>query len=121
VKRYVAEPGSDLVRRAMGQAEGWFTCRVGYVETLRAVGLTAGPQAAAAVRREWSAMGVVEVDERLAEAAARLALELRSLDALHLAAALLLPRAELVVATWDRRLHVAAHTYGLSLLPDVIQ
>jgi predicted nucleic acid-binding protein len=43
--------------------------------------------------------------------------ELRSLDALHLAAALLLPRADLTVATWDRRVHQAVSAQGVSLLP----
>jgi len=42
---------------------------------------------------------------------------MRSLDALHLAAAVLLPPADLVVATWDRRLHAAALAVGLRVLP----
>ena len=46
--------------------------------------------------------------------------ELRSLDALHLAAALLLPRNDLVLATWDRRLHAAARAEGLAVLPAVL-
>lgn len=103
----------------MRRADDWFICRVGYVETLRAVGLAAGPAATRTVRDEWASFGVIEVDHRLADAAAELALahELRSLDAMHLAAAALLPPAELVVATWDRRLHAAATALGLRLLP----
>lgn len=67
-------------------------------------------------------MAVVEIDERLVEHAAELALdlELRSLDALHLAAALLLPSDGLVFATWDRRLHMAAGTSGLEVLPATL-
>jgi predicted nucleic acid-binding protein len=104
----------------MQAASGWFMCRVGFVETARAVGIVAGE---AAVRRfgdEWPAFGVVEVDQDLAEraAAAAIARGLRSLDALHLTAALLLPRAELRVATWDRRLHAAVRDYGLEALPE---
>lgn len=120
MKRYVAEAGSDLVRETMQRAEGWFTCRVGYVETVRAVGLVAGPAAVGSVTEEWPAMSVIEVDRELAEEAARLALPygLRSLDALHLAAALLLPRDELTLATWDRRLHGAARATGLEVVPD---
>lgn len=120
MKRYVAEPESAVVREAMQTAEGWFMCRVGYVETLRAVGLAAGRAAASRVREEWASIGVVEVDHALAEQAAALALrhELRSLDALHLAAALLLPREDLVLATWDRRLHAAAFALGVRMLPE---
>jgi len=104
----------------MDGAEGWFMCRVGFVETVRAVGLSAGEAAAGAVREEWPAFGVIEVDQRLVEDAAKLAVEreLRSMDALHLAAALMLTPEDLLLATWDRRLHAAARTEGLSLIPE---
>jgi uncharacterized protein len=104
----------------MRGADGWFMCRVGYVETLRAVGLAAGPAATRAVREEWASFAVIEVDQRLVEAAGDLALAhaLRSLDALHLAAAVLLPAEDLVVATWDRRVHAAAIGLGLRVIPD---
>ncbi|MEA2302660.1 MAG: uncharacterized protein QOE44_3195, partial [Solirubrobacteraceae bacterium] len=79
-----------------------------------------GPSAARALRDEWPAFGIVEVDQRLVEDAASLAIahELRSLDALHLAAALLLPRDDLRFATWDRRLQSAAAAAGLTLIPE---
>jgi|SRR5690625_6918485 len=69
---------------------------------------------------EWPSLGVVEVDEELTEHAARLTLEydLRSFDALHLAAALLLPPEGLVLATWDRRLHSSAQAHQLDVLPQ---
>lgn len=120
VKRYVAEDGSELVRDAMAADPGWFMCRVGFVETVRAVGLAAGRRAADVVRREWPAFGVIEVDAELAEHAAELTLthELRSLDALHLASALLLPSDAIAVATWDVRLHRAARDRGLPVLPE---
>lgn len=119
MKRYVAEPQSELVRDAMAGAEAWFMCRVGFVETLRAVGLAAGASAAEPFVDEWPAFGVIEIDQALVENAAALAFkrDLRSLDALHLAAALLLGGEELVLATWDRRLHAAARAEGLELLP----
>lgn len=95
-------------------------CRVGFVETVRAVGLSAGQAAAGSVHEEWPAFGVIEVDQRLVEDAAKLAIarELRSMDALHLAAALTLPRNDLLLATWDRRLHAAAGAEGLALTPE---
>jgi predicted nucleic acid-binding protein len=106
----------------MERAEGWFMCRIGFVETIRAVGLSAGQAAATTVREEWPALSVIEVDQRLAEDAANLAItrELRSMDALHLAAALMLPRDDLVLATWDRRLHAAAQAEGLALTPETL-
>lgn len=108
-----------MLRSAMDEADGWFVCRVGFVEVVRAVSLTAGRPAARAFHVEWPAFGVVEVDEGLVERAAKLATkrELRSLDALHLAAALVLPRSDLVFATWDIRLHAAAREEGFALLP----
>jgi predicted nucleic acid-binding protein len=106
----------------MARADGWFMCRVGFVETVRAVSLSAGQTAAMTVRAEWTAFGVIEVDQRLAEDAAELAIarELRSLDALHLAAALMLPQDDLLLATWDRRLHTAASAEGLALIPETL-
>lgn len=89
---------------------------------MRAVGLVAGAHAIKAVKDEWAAFGVVEVDQSLVEHAAALALEhdLRSLDSLHLAAALVLPSDGLLFATWHRRLHAAARAEGLELLPDTL-
>lgn len=95
-------------------------CRAGFVETVRAVGLAAGRSATKAARDEWAAFGVIEIDQRLVESAAELAIKrnLRSLDALHLAAALVLPSDGLVFAAWDHRLHAAAGALGLRLIPD---
>lgn len=106
----------------MRDADGWFICRVGFVETVRAVGLTAGRSATEKVREEWPSFGVIEVDQRLVEDAFELALNhhLRSLDALHLASALILPRETLLLLTWDRRLHAAAKTEGIPVLPDAL-
>jgi predicted nucleic acid-binding protein len=122
VKRYVQEPHSDLVREAMERAKGWYMCRAGFVETVRAVGIAAGFAATSAVKQEWPAFGVVEVDQALVEHAAALALarDLRSLDSLHLAAALVLPSDDLTFVTWDRGLHTAAGAEGLQVLPEAL-
>lgn len=103
----------------MAGADAWFICRIGFVEATRAVSLAGGHAVARAIRDEWPAFGIVEVDQELVEHASALVMshELRSLDALHLAAALVLPRNDLVMVTWDRRLHAAAHAEGLGLLP----
>ena len=106
----------------MDGAEGWYMCRVGFVETVRAVGLAAGGDATKTVRKEWPAFGIVEVDQALVEHAAALAIDrdLRSLDSLHLAAALVLPGDDVVLITWDRRLHAAAGAEGLRPLPETL-
>jgi len=111
------------VRIAMQDADTWFICRIGYVETMRAVSLAGGVAAGKAFRGEWPAFGIVEVDDRVAEHAASLALDrdLRSLDALHLAAALVLPRAGLTFATWDKRLRAAAVSEDLDVLPLTLE
>lgn len=122
VKRYVEEDGSDLVIAAMDDAQGWSMCRIGYVETIRAVALANGRKAVRKVEADWLSFDVVEVDAALAEHAAELALstDLRSLDALHLAATLVLPQPDLTVATWDTRLHRAARDQGLATLPESV-
>lgn len=106
----------------MDQAERWFICRAGFVETVRAVGLSAGRAATRSVRDEWPAFDVIEIDQLLVESAARLAIEggLRSLDAMHLAAALMISQNDLALATWDRRLHAAASAEGLRLIPETL-
>jgi predicted nucleic acid-binding protein len=76
-----------------------------------------------AVQKEWAAFNVIEVDQDLVKRATELALahDLRSLDALHLASALVLPREDLTVAVWDRRLHAAARAEGLGLFPEILE
>lgn len=100
----------------MEQADAWSVCRVGFVEVVRAVTLALGD--ARAVRDEWGKFDVVEVDQTLVEDAAALAIRhgLRSLDALHLASALALPRADLSVVTADQRLAAAARAETLAVI-----
>lgn len=119
VKRYVDEDGSDEVRLAMGTAESWSSCRLAFVETVRAVGFKAGDAGISRVRRDWSAFRVIELDQMLAERSATLAGKhaLKTLDAIHLAAALDVQSEDLTVATWDTRLHRAVRAHGLRTLP----
>jgi len=104
----------------MRSADAWYICRVGYVEAARAVARSAGKTALARFRTEWASFDVIELDQPLAESAATLARtsDLRSLDAIHLAAALLLPRDDLTFATWDRRQREAAAAERLPVVPD---
>jgi len=120
VKRYVAEDGSDAVIDAMNGEETWSMCRIGFVETIRAVARGGGAEDIERAKRDWVVgCDVVELDQGLAEHAVQLALAsgLRALDALHLSAALSLSVEDLVFATWDVRLHRAARERGLRTLP----
>lgn len=97
------------------------TCRIAFVETFRAVSVAAGAAAARRFASEWQALSVIEVDQQLADRAARLAVarRLRSLDAIQLAAATSLPAATALL-TWDARLHEAARAEGLRVLPEAL-
>lgn len=120
VKRYVDEEGSDEVEAAMDEARRWETCRIGYVETTRALARYGDEAAFGRFQFEWPSFNVVELDLTVAEDAAELApvTALRALDAIHLAAALVNADRDLTVATWDKRLHRAARDRGLTLLPE---
>jgi predicted nucleic acid-binding protein len=109
VKRYVREIGSDAIVEAMERASAYKMCRVGFVETVRAVALGGGTDDVEKMEGDWT----------LAEDAGRLAVRhrLRTLDALHLAAALTLAGEDPTFATWDARLHRAARECGLRTLP----
>jgi uncharacterized protein len=122
VKRYVDEEGSDAVLDAMVSEADWVMCRIGYVETAGAVARGGGPEDLERFRRDWSFIDVVEVSQALVERAVRLAVStrLRALDALHLAAALSVPSADVLFATWDIRLHRAARDHGLRTLPATL-
>jgi predicted nucleic acid-binding protein len=119
VKRYVAEEGSERLIAEMGAAEGWAICRIGYVETARAIRLATGSAGVKRFLADWPSFDVIEVNASLAEQAVELAAaeDLRSLDALHLAAALLIGSDRLTLATWDVRLHRAAQRRGLAVFP----
>lgn len=121
IKRYLKEEGSDSVIAAMDAEEAWCSCRIGFLETARAVGRAEDAEALREVERDWQEFDVVEVDRDLTARAVEVAIAsgLRSLDALHLAAALSLSlsNGELIFATWDKRLHRAARAHGLRTLP----
>lgn len=119
VKRYIDEAGSARVKEAMIGAHALSMCRIGFVETVRAITLGGDSRDVERMESEWPRFEIVEVDQALTERAARLAIShrLRTLDALHLAAALALPNEELTIATWDVRLHRAARAEGLATLP----
>jgi uncharacterized protein len=119
VKRYVDEDGSDAIVPAMNAADACSICRIGFVETVRAVTRGGEPQDVERAEHDWVGFHIIEVDRTVTKHAARLSVAagLRTLDALHLAAALTIRAENVVFATWDRRLHRAAREHGLRTLP----
>ena len=122
VKRYVREEGTDVLVRAMSGVREWSMCRIGFVETTRAVARGGRRSDLVEVERDWIHFDVIELDDALAGYAARLSITtgLRTLDALHLAAALSLDGDGVTFATWDARLHRAAREHGLRTLPAAL-
>lgn len=122
VKRYVREVGTDTVIEAMSRADVYKMCRIGFVETVRAVARGGESDDVEKMERDWTRVDVIEVDRTLAEHAAKLAVRhrLRTLDALHLAAALAVIDDDPTFVTWDVDLHRAAREQGLRTLPAAL-
>ncbi len=119
IKRYVEEDGTRLVLRRMGEDPEWVVSAVARPEaeiTLCRLGFTTSgtTTAKARLREDWERCHVVPVDPACLERAAELGCqyEVRTLDALHLAAADRLPQ-PLVMLTFDRRQADAARAMGL--------
>jgi predicted nucleic acid-binding protein len=121
VKRYVDEDGTALVLQRMSEDREWVVSAVARVEaeiTLCRIGFDGAEGAAArsSLREDWARCNVVPVDPACLDRAAELGCrhEVRTLDALHLAAADRLPQ-PLVLLTFDRRQADAARAMGLTV------
>jgi predicted nucleic acid-binding protein len=119
IRRYVVEEGTDQVVRRMDEDAAWAVSSVARTEveiTLCRLGF--GADELDALRRrlrdDWERCHVVPVDPACLDRAAELGCghDVRTLDALHLAAADRLPR-PIVVLTFDRRQADAARAMGL--------
>lgn len=128
VKLVVEEARSEEAAALWDGADAVLSSRVAYPEVrgalaaARRAGRLTGAQLAEAKRMWtplWDAVRVVELSADLAVHAGDLAEEhaLSGFDAVHLASALLVSEGELILATWDSRLQVAARSSGLRVLP----
>lgn len=117
-KRYVAEPGSEVVEPLLLGDAQWVAANHTFVEISinlgRRLGNHALPVATARFQRDWEAIRVVGLDDSLCRRAADIGTELRlrTLDALHLAAAERAGGPELTFVTFDTRLAEAARAMG---------
>lgn len=113
VKTIVEEPESRALMRWLDGKDQLVSCELVQVEAVRAVRVS-DPGAVPRARQAIATLTLIRLDDALYDAAADLEpASLRSLDAVHLAAALSLGRELAGVATYDLRMAEAAHTLGL--------
>lgn len=122
LKRYVEEDESPACERLLLADPSWVTARHTWVEVLRNLArLLRGPDRARmrqTFRADWARMLVVELDATTCERAGDLAetLQVRTLDALHLAAAERAGAGSLPFLTYDVRQAQAARSLGWTVL-----
>ena len=113
VKLVIAEPESQALRRFLRAESQRASCTLARVEVLRAV-RSHGAKATARARQVLRRVDLIQLDEDLLDDAATLdAGVLRSLDAIHLAAARTLGDELTAVVTYDGRMAAAADVLGL--------
>jgi predicted nucleic acid-binding protein len=121
VKRFVEEDGTAVLLALMDQDPDWAASALAMAEaevTLCHRGLDEREEAAQRLRlrRDWERFTVVPVDAQCLLEAAEIGCtaKVRTLDAIHLAAAARLPK-PLAFVTFDRRQAAAAPGLGLQL------
>ena len=122
LKRYVDEPESTNCETILLGDPVWLTARHTWVEVLRNLArLVSGREQQrleAAFRADWSRFAVIELDVVTCEIAADVAKVqgVRTLDALHLAAARRVGGNSLPFLTYDLRQAQAARSLGFPVL-----
>jgi predicted nucleic acid-binding protein len=114
VKLVVAEPETDALRAWLGEVDGGVvTCDLARAELLRAVRRVV-PERAVRARLVLDSLDLLSVTATTFDAAGRLEpASLRTLDAVHLAAALELGDDLRSLVTYDGRLAAAAQAHGV--------
>lgn len=115
VKLAVREPESGALRRYLRRRQPLVSSALARTEVLRAL-LPVGEEAVARGRNVLGLLDLVRLSDRILTAAGTvLPMELRSLDAIHLASAGELGRDLRVLITYDERMAAAAKTLGLRI------
>ena len=118
VKLVQREAESDRLRRFLRRhrSDHLVTSALARVEVVRAV-FGGGPGAVEQARRQLSRLDQIVLSNDLLDSAATLAPagQLRSLDAIHLAAAQVVGRDLRAIVTYDRRMADAAGALGLTV------
>lgn len=116
VKLAVREPDSATLRRYLRRKRPLITSALSRTEVARAL-LPFGPDAVARGDDVLRRLDVIRVNDRVLRAAgALLPLELRSLDAIHLATAIEIGADLSRVCTYDERMAAAAAELGLAVV-----
>lgn len=131
VKLVLDERDSDVAGEVWNQADSRHASPLAFVEACAALAAAHRNHALDASRHQESQadvrairgqLGTVHLTDAIAGHAAELADRhaLKGADAVHLASALALRDLDIVVATWDRRLHSAAQAEGLRVAPATL-
>jgi predicted nucleic acid-binding protein len=121
LKRYIAEDESERCEQILLGDLAWVTARHTWVEVVRNLSRLLSGSERGRVKRifrsDWERMYVVEIDATVCERAGDLAetLQVRTLDALHLAAAERAGGGVLPFLTYDIRQAQAARSLGWSV------
>jgi predicted nucleic acid-binding protein len=116
VKLVIAELESSALRRYLRDDPDRASCVLARVEVLRAV-RPHGGAALTRARRLLQRLHLVQIDDELLETAAALDPRvLRSLDAVHLAAAQLFGDELTAIVTYDRRMATAAGLVDIAVM-----
>lgn len=114
VKLVVTEPESEALRGELRRWPDRASATLLRTETIRALRRSGHESLVGSARRLFRAMHLIRLDEPLLDRAGELApAELRSLDAIHLAAALAIGPDLGVLVSYDARLTEAALAQGL--------
>jgi len=122
LKRYISEDESGACERILLGDPSWVTARHTSVEVVRNLAKLLGGSERSRMKKifaaDWSRFYVVELDETTCRRAGELAetLQVRTLDALHLAAAERAGGPALPFVTYDLRQAQAARSLGWTVL-----
>jgi len=131
VKLVLDETGSDTAVVLWNACDAALSSRLAYPEVCAALAaagrnhdLTESEASAAADEWEtfWASMRPIELSANVETVAGELAVQhrIRGADAVHLASALALGSADIIMAAWDKRLHAGAVAVGLAVAPATL-
>lgn len=115
VKTIIRESESSRLLLWLEQWPDLASCALIRTEAIRAV-LSFGPNVVARARTGLRTLRIARLDDRLLDEAAELPIELGSLDAIHIAAALALGPDLGALVTYDRRMQSVARALGLPVV-----
>lgn len=117
----LAEPDAEAIRDVLARYDAWWSSAILIVE-LRRLGRREDLEPA--VERVLAQVSLLDVDRASLERASHLGpVEVRSLDAIHLDAALVLARGGEIAAvvTYDRQLQAGCSPHGLAVEAPIAQ